>query len=116
MQLVFVLDCVDADRLADFWAAALAFQREPFEPPYVRLFDPDGRWPDLLLQQVPEPKTGKNRMHVDIRVTDLDAEVHRLTTLGATVIDPEHDDDGYLTVILTDPEGNEFCVLKPSST
>jgi predicted enzyme related to lactoylglutathione lyase len=46
-------------------------------------------------------------------VLDVAAEVDRLTALGATVIDPAHDDDGFLTVVLADPQGNEFCVLRP---
>ena len=113
MRLVLVLDCADADELADFWASALGFQREPYAAPYVRLTDPGRRWPDLLLQQVPEPKTGKNRMHLDVQVLDVHAEAERLTGLGATVVEPAHDDDGFLTVVLADPQGNEFCVLRP---
>jgi hypothetical protein len=113
MRLVIVLDCVDADALASFWGSALGFGRGPFGPPYVRLTDPTGRWPDLLLQQVPEPRTTKNRMHLDLQVLDVHAEVTRLAALGATVLEPAHDDDGFLTVVLADPEGNEFCVLRP---
>ena len=113
MRLVLVLDCPDADELATFWSAALGYDREPFGPPYVRLTDPTGRWPDLLLQQVPEPKSGKNRMHLDMHVADVSAEADRLRALGATVIEPAHVDDGFLTVVLADPQGNEFCVLRP---
>lgn len=113
MRLLVVLDCVDADALADFWSSALGFRRGSFHPPYVRLTHPDERWPNLLLQQVPEPKSGKNRMHLDIQTTDLHPEVERLTNLGATVLQPPHDDNGYLTAILTDPQGNEFCVIRP---
>ncbi|GAA0247997.1 VOC family protein [Cryptosporangium japonicum] len=113
MRLVMVLDCADADTLADFWATALGYRRGPFERPYVRLTDPGGRWPDLLVQQVPEPKGGKNRMHLDVHVLDVAAEVERLTAAGATVVDPAHDDEGFLTAVLADPQGNEFCVLRP---
>jgi predicted enzyme related to lactoylglutathione lyase len=113
MRLVIVLDCADADALADFWASALGYRRSAFATPYVRLVDPGGRWPDLLVQQVPEPKTGKNRMHLDLQVHDVDAEVRRLVAAGASVREPAHDDDGFLTVILADPQGNEFCVLRP---
>jgi predicted enzyme related to lactoylglutathione lyase len=116
MRLVVVLDCVDADALADFWSSALGFRRGRFHPPYVRLVDPNERWPNLLLQQVPEPKTGKNRMHLDIQVVDVDAEVERLTALGASVVAAPHDDAGFLTAILTDPQGNEFCVITPPAT
>jgi predicted enzyme related to lactoylglutathione lyase len=113
MRLVVVLDCVDADALADFWAPALGFRRGPFDPPYVRLTDPGGQWPDLLLQQVPERKSGKNRMHLDLQVPDVATEVDRLTALGATVVDPAHDDDGFRTAVLADPQGSEFCVIRP---
>jgi predicted enzyme related to lactoylglutathione lyase len=113
MRLVIVLDCVDADALAEFWSSALGYRRSPFESPYVRLRDPGKRWPDLLLQQVPEGKRGKNRMHLDLQVSDVHAEVARLVTAGASVVDPAHDDDGFLTAILADPQGNEFCVIRP---
>jgi predicted enzyme related to lactoylglutathione lyase len=113
MRLLVVLDCVDADALANFWSAALGFRRGSFHPPYVRLVDPNERWPNLLLQQVPEPKTAKNRMHLDLQVADLDAEVERLTALGAVVVEPPHDDAGFVTAILADLQGNEFCVIKP---
>jgi predicted enzyme related to lactoylglutathione lyase len=113
MRLVVVLDCLDADALADFWAAALGFRRGPYGAPYLRLTDPGKRWPDLLLQQVPEPKSGKNRMHLDLQVADIAAEVDRLTALGARVVQPTHDDEGFLTAVLEDPQGNEFCVVRP---
>lgn len=113
MRLLFVLDCVDADVLADFWAAALGFRREAFHAPYVRLADPAERWPNLLLQQVPERRLGKNRMHLDMQVIDVPGELERLCALGASVVERPHDDDGFLTAILADPEGNEFCVIRP---
>jgi catechol 2,3-dioxygenase-like lactoylglutathione lyase family enzyme len=116
MRLVYVLDCGDPETLADFWTAALGLRRERFHPPYLCLVDPAGRWPDLLLQRVPEPKSGKNRMHLDIQVVDAAAaaqEVRRLSGLGAAVLVEPHDDDGYLTTVLADPQGNEFCVIAP---
>ncbi|MFI5960286.1 VOC family protein [Cryptosporangium sp. NPDC051539] len=113
MRLVVVLDCVDADALANFWTVALDYRRGPFGSPYVRLTDPRRRWPDLLLQQVPERKSGKNRMHLDLQVVDVEAEVERLVAAGAGVVDPAHDDDGFVTAVLADPQGNEFCVIRP---
>ena len=113
MRLLIVLDCVDADALADFWAPALGFRRGQFHAPYVRLVDPNGRWPNLLLQQVPEPKSGKNRMHLDIQTFDVGVEVERLCALGARVVVPPHDDAGFLTAVLADPQDNEFCVISP---
>ncbi|XVQ09156.1 VOC family protein [Spirillospora sp. CA-255316] len=111
MRQVFVLDCADPERLAGFWAAALGYRRHPFSPPYVALDDPRGEGPKWLLQRVPEPKTGKNRMHPDLRVTDMDGELARLTGLGATVVRGPFDDEGWLTTVLADPEGNEFCLI-----
>src|SRR5690242_13022543 len=110
MRLLYVLDCADPETLADFWAAALGFRRGRFHPPYLRLSDPTERWPNLLLQQVPEPKPGKNRMHLDIQIPEVGPEVARLCDLGARVLSPAHDDMGYVTAVLADPEGNEFCV------
>ena len=56
-------------------------------------------------------RRGKNRMHPDLRVTDGAAEVARLTGLGATVLHGPFDDEGHLTTVMADPEGNEFCVI-----
>ncbi|QXJ20892.1 VOC family protein [Actinomadura graeca] len=111
MKLVFVLDCSDPDSLADFWAAALGYERDTYQPPYVRLSDPGGTGPELLLQRVPEPKTVKNRMHLDLRVSDMDAEVERVTGLGARIVRGPFMDDGWATTVLADPEGNEFCLI-----
>jgi predicted enzyme related to lactoylglutathione lyase len=59
----------------------------------------------------PEPKAGKNRMHLDLRVATLEPELARLAALGAEVLTPEPiDEDGFRWVVLADPEGNEFCV------
>lgn len=111
MELVWVLDCADPDRLADFWAGALGYERGPSGSPYVALADPDEARPTLLLQQVPEPKTVKNRMHVDLRVPDMTGELARLRGLGASVLRGPFDDRGWLTTVLADPEGNEFCLI-----
>ncbi|MFA1544318.1 VOC family protein [Actinomadura monticuli] len=111
MKLVFVLDCRAPDTLADFWAAALGYERGEFDPPYVPLTDPDRAGPTILLQRVPEPKSAKNRMHPDLRITDMDAEPARVTALGATVVRGPFVDDGWPTTVLADPEGNEFCLI-----
>jgi predicted enzyme related to lactoylglutathione lyase len=111
MRINYVLDCADPDRLADFWAAALGFERHGSGGPYVSLRRPGTGEPELLLQQVPEPKQVKNRMHPDLRVQDCEAEVGRLVALGATILEAPHDDEGHWTTVLADPEGNEFCVI-----
>jgi len=112
-QIVCVLDCLDADRLADFWAALLGYDRGPFQPPYVTLTDPRKGSVELLLQQVPEAKSGKNRMHLDLRVADMEAALSRARALGATVLAGPTADDGWITTLLADPDGNEFDLLVP---
>ncbi|HEX3814799.1 MAG TPA: VOC family protein [Mycobacteriales bacterium] len=112
-ELVCVLDCVDADRLAEFWAAALGYERGGTHLPYISLRDPDRIRPELLLQQVPEPKSGKNRMHLDLRIPAMEPMLTRLLGLGARVLRGPFDDNGWLTTVLADPEGNEFCALVP---
>ena len=73
---------------------------------------PDGRpGPKLLLQRVPEPKAGKNRMHLDLHTPDIEAEAARLEGLGARRLEPDAmDEHGSKWVLMADPDGNEFCV------
>lgn len=110
-RLGLVLDCHDPERLADFWAAALDYKRAGALGQYVVLAAPEPGQPKLLLQQVPEPKTVKNRVHFDIEVPDIESESARLEALGATRTGPgamsEH---GFAWILMADPEGNEFCV------
>jgi glyoxalase superfamily protein len=133
-----VFDCSEPDRVASFWAAALGYDKGEY-PPEMRqelldgglseedlgdrsiAEDPGGQGPRLFFQRVPEAKSVKNRVHLDINATpgrqatrpELEAEVRRLTDLGATVIRhhdqtwgpfPEH------YFVMADPEGNEFCL------
>ena len=70
----------------------------------------DGVSPDLLFLKVPESKTVKNRLHIDLRPVDQDVEVARLEGLGATRVDIGQGDQTW--VVLADPDGNEFCVLR----
>jgi predicted enzyme related to lactoylglutathione lyase len=111
VQLGLVLDCTDPERLAEFWAPALGYVNLGGAGAYVALF-PDGRpGPKLLLQQVTEAKTVKNRMHLDIEVLDIEAEAARLVELGATrVSDKSMREHGSSWILMADPEGNEFCV------
>lgn len=141
------IDCADPARLVTFWAAALGYH--PEDPPdghaswggFWRaigvpadelpadddgpdsIVDPAGAGPRIWFQQVPEPKTVKNRLHLDVRASagravplaqrraEVDAAVDRLVAAGATVqrVLSEEGLDHY-AVVLTDPEGNEFCV------
>lgn len=111
-SIVVVLDCADAERLADFWSTALGYPRRRAVTQFVVLSPPDGdARPTLILQQVPEPKGVKNRMHMDLHATDRDAAVERLVSLGARKIQEQPNCIGeYCWYLLADPEGNEFCV------
>jgi predicted enzyme related to lactoylglutathione lyase len=106
-----VLDSADPERLAVFWAAALDYVNVGSAGAYVALYPRDDNGPKLLLQHVDEAKTVKNRMHLDITAVDVEAEADRLTRLGAqrtaTDVCREH---GSSWIVMTDPEGNEFCV------
>lgn len=114
MRMNYVLDTSDLRESARFWSAALGFRAaERDDSPYLALSDPEGRFPPLLLQEVSEPKQGKNRMHIDLHVEDARAETERLTGLGARVLHPFFEEDGHLLVVRADPEGNEFCVIEP---
>jgi predicted enzyme related to lactoylglutathione lyase len=106
-----VLDCTDPDRLAAFWSAALGYTTLGGAGSYVMLLDQSGQQPKLLLQRVPEAKTSKNRMHLDIETPAVDDEVTRLEDLGARRLESEtRAEHGTRWVIMADPEGNEFCV------
>lgn len=137
------LDAVHAPTLAAFWKTALGYVDEPPPAPFATreewhasfglpeddsvddgawLCDPAGVGPRLSVLAVPEPKTAKNRLHLDIRVPGhgtaadrwqrIEAEAARLTMAGARVLarfEGHH-------MVLADPEGNEFCVAAGPST
>jgi predicted enzyme related to lactoylglutathione lyase len=107
-----VLDCADADRLAEFWSAALGYPNRRAVTQFVVLSPPEGdARPTLILQQVPEAKVVKNRMHLDLHAADRDAEVARLEGLGAGKLQEQPNCIGeYCWYLMADPEGNEFCV------
>jgi len=84
---------------------------------YQSLLPADGRGAELLLQQVPEGKHGKNRVHLDLRTRELDPELQRLVSLGARALTQEPvSEAGWRWHILADPDGNEFCVLQPPAS
>jgi len=106
-----VLDCADPERLANFWAPALGYVRLGAAGNYVLLVDQDGSRPKLLLQRVSEPKSAKNRMHLDIVSPNIEAEAARLTAIGARQISRQPlSEHGNTWLLMLDPEGNEFCV------
>lgn len=106
-----VIDCRDPEPLAEFWATALGYVRIGAAGNYVLLLSPGGDQPKLLLQQVPEAKATKNRLHIDIDAPDIEAEAARLEAAGARRVsaEPMHEHDSSW-LLMEDPEGNEFCV------
>ena len=110
-KIGLVLDCAQPEALAEFWSGALGWVTLGEAGNYVAVADPEGVAPALLLQRVPEPKSGKNRMHLDIHTPDIEAEATRLEGLGATRQEPEQmSEHGTNWVLMADPEGNEFCI------
>lgn len=114
------IDCVDPNGLARFWCAVLGYEVLDDEDGIVeigvRMAPADGNQvgpmpPTLIFAHVPETKTVKNRLHIDVNPTDReqDEEVRRLLVLGAQHVDVGQGDASW--VVLADPEGNEFCVL-----
>ena len=111
------IDAQDPHALAEFWAGVLGWRRTYSDDEEVVLEPPegspeDGVSPDLVFLRVPEPKTGKNRLHLDLRPEDQAAEVERIEALGGKRTFVGQGDD-VSWVVLADPEGNEFCVLRP---
>jgi catechol 2,3-dioxygenase-like lactoylglutathione lyase family enzyme len=111
------VDTPDPARLAEFWQSALGWRRTYERDEEVVLEPPvgsreDGVVPDLLFSRVPEQKAGKNRLHLDLRPGDQAAEVARLEELGARRVDVGQGTDASW-VVMADPDGNEFCVLRP---
>ncbi len=139
-QFQVTFDSAGPDKLADFWAAALSYIKQPPPEGYAdwptflkaqgievdvdaasAIVDPSGVGPRVYFQKVPEPKTAKNRMHLDLNMSDtrrvgqeegrrrVDTETQRLVGLGATQIRVA-DERGEYWVVMADPEGNEFCI------
>jgi len=105
-----VVDSRDPALLARFWAQVLNYRVVFEEPTEVVVARDDDTYPGLVFVPVPESKTIKNRLHIDLAPDDRDAEVERLTGLGATRVDVGQGPD-VSWVVMADPEGNEFCVL-----
>jgi hypothetical protein len=111
------IDCADAYQLARFWSEVTGSPLDPEAGPgdhETQVLLPEG--PVLYFNQVPEPKTIKNRVHLCLRPeTTREQEVERLLSLGATLFADHRKPYGTGWAILTDPEGNEFCVLRSAS-
>jgi predicted enzyme related to lactoylglutathione lyase len=105
-----VVDSKDPASLARFWVQVLNFQIAYEEPTEVVVARDDDTCPALIFVPVPESKTVKNRLHIDLAPDDRDGEVERLIQLGAHRVDIGQGPD-VTWVVLADTEGNEFCVL-----
>jgi hypothetical protein len=117
-------DAADPHELAEFWATALGYVAEPGydDPGGASIIDPDGVGPAIGFLRVPEGKTAKNRMHIDIRVAGeppwdmaereqlIRAKAAELVTAGATTVREESYGERFGHVVMLDPEGNDFCV------
>jgi hypothetical protein len=117
-------DATDPHRIAAFWAGALGYVADPGydDPDGASIVDPDGVGPAIGFLRVPEGKTAKNRMHIDIRVAGeppwdmaereklIRAKAAELTAGGATTVREESYGEHLGHVVMLDPEGNEFCV------
>lgn len=111
--MAVTFDCANAVTVSDFWSAVLGrpVDREGdlSASEFFARIPGEGSDPTLMFIQVPETKSVKNRVHLDLNTSDRAAEVARLVALGATVIH-EKDEYGVQWTTLADPEGNEFCV------
>jgi predicted enzyme related to lactoylglutathione lyase len=113
MPVHVVLDCEDPDLLAPFWCELLGVKvLSSYEQGRHLVLAPTEEGFVIGLQQVPEPKVGKNRMHLDVMVEDLDQGTAKAEALGGTWAEPgvTRDLEGFLWRCLRDPEGNEFCI------
>jgi predicted enzyme related to lactoylglutathione lyase len=112
------VDCVNPQLLAEFWAAALDWKitHADEEGVVIELLDSSpevGRIPDILFYKNPDKKIVKNRLHFDLRPQDQSAEVARLEALGAKQVEIGQVNEPEATwIVMADPEGNEFCVLR----
>ena len=104
-----MIDCNDLEKVVGFWKELLGLEEKMRFPGYVFLERLSPQGPRLAFQQVPEPKTVKNRVHLDLGAADPEALITRAIGLGATRL-AEHDMPGIHWTVLADLEGYEFCV------
>jgi len=118
--LVVVVDCRDPLRQAEFWAQALTYNVTQRNPDEFQVSDPTGTGGSLYFMKVPEPKVGKNRLHLDLVTSGpMEAEVTRLVEAGAQMVEVRQDPASYdnpdTWTVMRDPEGNEFCVTSTAT-
>jgi predicted enzyme related to lactoylglutathione lyase len=106
------IDAVNPRVVAEFWRAVLGWKEIDADENVISLAPQDGGWPTIDVCAVPEPKRVKNRMHLDLRADGCatSEELERLLGLGARRVDVGQDPE-VSWVVLSDPEGNEFCLL-----
>jgi predicted enzyme related to lactoylglutathione lyase len=115
-----VVDCRDPQQLAQFWADALRWRSTRRNEGEYQVSDPSPGPTSLYFMGVPEPKVVKNRLHLDVLADgSTEAEVERLIELGAELVEVRRDPDSFDNpdswTVLTDPEGNEFCVTSTAT-
>src|SRR4051812_46759666 len=107
-----IVDAIDPERLARWWAEVLDHRVESVSPDEVVIGpDVDGH-PRLVFLRHTREMQAKNRLHLDLRPDDLDAELERLVNMGARHVDVGRP-EGAAWIVLADPEGNEFRVIRP---
>jgi predicted enzyme related to lactoylglutathione lyase len=119
MRITVVLDCRDPDSLVEFWSVALGYTLADTLDEYRVLVPAPGRekgpydrhGPVVILAGVDTPKVGKNRMHVDVHPEDAEAHLSRLRRLGGSFVGERVERFGTWWQVMTDPEGNELCVV-----
>jgi predicted enzyme related to lactoylglutathione lyase len=105
-----VIDCVDLDATAAFWSGLLDLRETGREKGWIDLGTVSPSGPVLAFQQVPEMKAGKNRLHLDLEVSDFTGAVHHARSLGGQPASPVYGGTCPWQV-WQDPEGNEFCLI-----
>lgn len=106
------IDCVDVQRVANFWSALLDRPQGPSQPGCAYLGHPNDPHPRLVFQPVTEPKQGKVRVHLDVAVDDINQGIDQVIALGGQCTDERHDYGEGVVVVMTDPEQHEFCLVQ----
>jgi len=109
------IDTVAPEALATFWASALGYRVGDMDRDgtYLDLVTPETGMPVVYLQRVPEPKTVKNRLHLDLLTSEAETTIERLVSLGGSRLGaPMSGGEGGWWQVMADPEGNEFCVCR----
>lgn len=107
-----VIDTVDPARIAPFWRALLGVEERGWFGDDYLMLKADGGAPPVAFQRVPEAKSVKNRLHVDLEVDDLDDAFAKIVALGGSAVsDILEMPGGYRWRVMADPEGNEFCIV-----